>query len=158
MIKRMTSCIGTALHVTAACKEVCFGQNCSSAYFSALACIQGGMDHNQIQALRHLIPPVHSSSLHAGRARHRTAQNGHSSICKLTVFGQGVRFLVFAEIAVTQYWPSSGKPSYSWASPSSFADVGSGFRVFVNAVSSTRIFPGLCACLQLAEGAKVTKV
>lgn len=40
-----------------------------------------GLDHDQVQALGHLIPPVHGSSLHAGRARHRRA---HSSSCMLT--------------------------------------------------------------------------
>lgn len=57
-----------------------------------LPALEGQMDHNQIQALGHLIPLVPSFSLCAGRVGHRTAWNGHSSICKLTVFGKGVRF------------------------------------------------------------------
>lgn len=43
-----------------------------------------GMDHDQAQALGHLIPPVHGSFLHAGRARHRRAWVARSSGCKLT--------------------------------------------------------------------------
>lgn len=42
MIKRMTSCVWPTVYVAAACKEVCFRQNCSSAHFSALACMQEG--------------------------------------------------------------------------------------------------------------------
>lgn len=43
-----------------------------------------GLDHDQVQALGHLITPVHGSSLHAGRARHRRARGAHSSSCMLT--------------------------------------------------------------------------
>lgn len=101
-----------------------------------------GMDHNQIQALGHLIPPAHSFPPHAGMAGHRTAWNGHPSIWKLAVFGKGVRLWVFAEKAVTESLPSSSHPSRSWAWPSSFADVPSDLRVLVRTVSSTGTFPG----------------
>ena len=42
------------------------------------------LDYDQFQALGHLIPPAHGSSLHAGRARHRRPQGAYSSGCKLT--------------------------------------------------------------------------
>lgn len=99
MIKRMTSCFWTTFHVTAVCKEV--DRTALLPISVPLPAPKEGMYHNQVQALGHLIPPVHSFSLHAGRARHRTAWNGHSSICKLTGFGKSLRFEVFAEIAVT---------------------------------------------------------
>lgn len=92
MMKRMTSRFWTALHVTAVCKELCFRQNSLLPVSVPLPALEGQMDHNQIQALGHLIPLVPSFSLCAGRVGHRTAWNGHSSICNLTVFGKGVRF------------------------------------------------------------------
>lgn len=80
MIKRVTSCVWPALPVAAACKEVCFRQNCSSVLSPAY---REGLDHDQVQALGHIIPPAHGCSLHACRARHRRAWGAHSS-CKLT--------------------------------------------------------------------------
>lgn len=79
----MTLCVWPALHVTAARKEVCFRQNCSSPAPAPLPACREGLDHDQVQALGHFVPPAHGSSLRAGRARHRRAWSARTSVCKL---------------------------------------------------------------------------